>query len=79
MQQLQRGEQQQGLVVDEIAGTGVDSAITPVGERRAKSLAAAQDEVLEDPDKAVVVAADVGGLDAPTRQITVELGSDGFG
>lgn len=79
MQQLQCGEQQQGLVVDEIAGTGVDSAITPIGERRAKSLPAAQDEVLEDPDEAVVVDADVGGLGAPTRQITAELGGDGFG
>jgi len=79
VQQLQCGEQQQRLVVDEIARAGADGAITPVGERRAKSLAAAQDEVLEDPDEAVVVAADIGGLGAPIRQITMELGGDGFG
>ena len=56
-------------------GTGIvgDRAPAPVGERGAQPLAAAQHEVLQRGDQAVVVVADVGGGGTAVAEITPQL------
>lgn len=79
MQQFQCGEQSQGAVADRVAGVGGGGPVAPVGECRAESLSAEEDEVLENRDKAVVVGSDVGRPGTAVGQISAQLPSDGAG
>ena len=78
MQQFEAGEQPQHVVTDTV-GTGIvgDRAPAPVGERGAQPLAAAQDEVLERGDQAVIVVADVCGGGPAVAEIAPQLRGDG--
>ena len=74
VQQFQRGEQQQRLVVGVFARHRTPA---PVREGRAKPLPAAEDELFQAGRQAVVVASDVGGRTAAVLQVSPQLVGDG--
>src|ERR1700722_166212 len=76
MQQLQCREQQQSLFVGFRAR---DRPPAPVGESRAQSLAAAENEVLQAGDQGVIVASDVRRIRSAVTQMPAQLVGDGVG
>ena len=79
VQQFQRGEQPEYPVVDAVLRPGGDRPIAPVRESRTQPLAAAQHEVLQRGDQAVVIRADVRRVGASAPQIPPKLVGDGAG
>jgi hypothetical protein len=76
MQQFQRGEQQQRLLVGVVVG---DRPPAPVGEDRAQPLAPAEDEILQAGRQRVELGSDVGGLGSTVAQIPAQPVGDGVG
>lgn len=76
MQQLQRGEQQQFVVVGVAAGDGPPA---PVGEGRPESLPAGKHEFFEAGDQRLVVVADVGRLGSTAAQVAAQPIGHGAG